>query len=113
MLEAILRNLISNAVKFTPHGGNVSVSARLLNHNQAEISITDSGIGMNHKMIKNLFRLDINTNRKGTEGELSTGLGLIICKDLIEMHGGKLTIDSLEGKGSTFRFTLPAKKSAN
>jgi PAS domain S-box-containing protein len=113
ILEAILRNLISNAVKFTPHGGNVSVSARLLNHNQVEISIIDSGIGMNHKMIKNLFRLDINTNRKGTEGELSTGLGLIICKDLIEMHGGKLTIDSLEGKGSTFRFTLPAKKSAN
>jgi len=73
-----------------------------------EISIKDTGIGMNKNMISNLFRLDENTSRKGTEGEPSSGLGLIICKEFIEKNGGKLWVESEEGKGSTFYFTLPA-----
>ena len=73
------------------------------------ISIKDSGIGMSKEMIGNVFRLDMNTNRKGTDKEPSTGLGLIICKEFIEKHDGKLWVESEEGKGSVFRFTLPLK----
>ncbi|TSA34861.1 MAG: ATP-binding protein [Porphyromonadaceae bacterium] len=65
------------------------IAAKLMPDNLVEISIKDTGIGMNKNMIDNLFRLDEKTNRKGTEGEPSTGLGLIICKDFIEKHGGK------------------------
>jgi len=109
MLNGIFQNLVNNAVKFTPKGGNICISAKPGIDDQIEISIKDSGIGMNQNMINNLFRLDENTSRKGTEGETSTGLGLIICKDFIEKHGGKLWVESIEGKGSTFYFTLPVK----
>ena len=108
MLACIIRNLVTNAVKFTPNGGNISISATALNNNFAEISISDSGIGMSRDLIENLFILDINTSRKGTDGELSSGLGLMICKDFIEKHGGELIVESEIGKGSTFRFTVPA-----
>ena len=110
MFESILRNLVSNAVKFTPSGGKITISATTIYGNCAEISISDSGIGMNQEMLNDLFRLDLNTNRKGTEGELSTGLGLFICRDFVEKHGGKLWVESEEGIGSTFRFTLPANQ---
>ncbi len=110
MLDTILRNLASNGVKFTPKGGNVTVTAKIIQGDMVEISITDSGIGMGKKMINNLFRLDVNTNRRGTDGELSTGLGLMICKDFIQILGGKLWVESEERKGSTFYFTLPAKE---
>lgn len=108
MFEVIIRNLVTNAVKFTPKGGNITISAKFLPDMSVEIAISDTGIGMSKKMIDNLFRLDANTNRKGTEGEYSTGLGLIICKDLVDKHGGKLWVESEEGKGSTFHFSLPA-----
>ena len=108
MLGGILRNLLTNGLKFTPKGGNITVSARSVSSNEIEISVEDTGIGMKKEMIENLFRLDINTSRKGTEGEPSTGLGLIICNDFIKKHGGKLIVESEEGKGSIFRFTLPA-----
>ena len=75
-----------------------------------EVSVKDTGIGMTTHMIDNLYRLDVNTCRKGTDGEYSTGLGLIICKDSIEKHGGKLWVESEVGKGSTFQFTLPGKE---
>jgi len=107
MLDSILRNLVSNAVKFTPKGGRITVSAQSDFVKMAEILIEDTGIGMNKEMITKLFRLDTNTNRKGTEGEYSTGLGLVICKDFIEKQGGKLLVESEEGKGSIFKFALP------
>ncbi|KAF0132241.1 MAG: hypothetical protein FD155_765 [Bacteroidetes bacterium] len=107
MVHTIMRNLLSNAVKFTPKGGKVSIAARLIEGNKAEISIKDTGIGMSQSMIGNMFNIDIITNRKGTEGEPSTGLGLTICKEFIEMHGGKIWIESEEGKGSAFYFTIP------
>ena len=109
MFESIIRNLVSNALKFTAPGGNISITARSAGDHWVEIKVNDTGIGMNKEMVENLFRLDTNTNRIGTEGEPSTGLGLIICKDLIKKHGGKLWVESEEGKGSTFYFTLPAK----
>jgi len=106
MLGSIFRNLTSNAVKYTRKGGTITVSARSDSDKEVDISIMDSGIGMSKEMIENLFRLDINTNRKGTDGEYSTGLGLIICKDFVEKHGGKFRIESEEGKGSLFSFTI-------
>ena len=84
MLQTVIRNLVSNAVKFTPKGGKISVSAKATIDNSVEFSVKDTGIGMSKTMVADLFRLDVQTNRKGTEGEPSAGLGLIICKDFIE-----------------------------
>ena len=109
MLGAILRNLVANAVKFTQRGGNIIISAKPANGNQFEISIHDTGIGMNNDMLDHLFQLDVNVSRKGTEGEPTTGLGLIICKDFVEKHGGKLWAESEERKGSVFHFILPGR----
>jgi PAS domain S-box-containing protein len=109
MLASIIRNLVANAVKFTPIGGNISISAQSVTGDSILISITDNGIGMNNNTLVNLFNIDVNTNRKGTEGELSTGLGLMICKDFIEKHGGKLSVESELGKGSSFSFILPSR----
>jgi len=110
MLDVIIRNLVSNAVKFTPIGGSITISAKQYSNNMILISIKDTGIGMNKNMIENLFRLDVNTSRRGTEGELSTGLGLILCKDFVEKHGGVLRVESEEGKGSTFLVLFSGSK---
>ena len=107
MVGVILRNFLSNAVKFTPKGGSITVSAKSFSNYMIQISVKDTGIGMNQNIIDNLFRINTNTNRKGTEGEYSTGLGLVICKDFIDKHGGNIMIESEEGKGSVFHFTLP------
>ena len=110
ILQTVIRNLVSNAVKFTLKGGKISLSAITTGDKSVEISIKDTGIGMNSAMVDNLFRLDVQTNRKGTEGEHSTGLGLLLCKEFVEKHGGKLWVESEEGKGSTFAFSLPINK---
>lgn len=109
MLQSVIRNLVSNAIKFTPLGGKVIVSAIPISNNKVEVAIKDSGIGMDEEIIGNLFKLGLSTGRRGTEGEASTGLGLYLCKDFIEKQGGKLWAVSTVGVGSTFRFTLPAK----
>ena len=107
MLQTVIRNLVSNALKFTPKGGKISVSSKTDNKNGIEISIHDTGIGMSKTIVSNLFRSDVQTNRKGTEGEPSSGLGLILCKEFVEKHGGKIWVESEVGNGSTFYFTLP------
>ena len=109
MLQTIIRNLLSNAVKFTNKGGKVKISAKVTLNQSVEISVKDSGIGMSPAMLCDLFRLDTKTNRRGTAEEPSSGLGLHLCKDFIERHGGKLWIESEEGKGSTFSFSIPNK----
>ena len=111
LLASILRNLVTNAVKFTPKGGNINITAGSIIKGFVEVSITDTGIGMTKNIVENLFNLDVNTSRRGTDGELSTGLGLTICKDFVEKHGGKLKVDSEPGKGSTFSFTIPSDPS--
>ena len=107
MLDSIIRNLVSNAVKFTPKGGKIIISAKPADSDKVEICIHDSGIGMSGEMIRNLFSLDQNTNRRGTDNEPTTGLGLIICREFIEKHGGSLSIQSENGSGSLFCFTVP------
>jgi PAS domain S-box-containing protein len=107
MLCSTIRNLVSNALKFTKRGGAVQIHAKPLGSNQVEISVKDTGIGMNETMLGKLFRIDGQINRKGTEGEPSTGLGLIICKEFTEKQGGKLIAQSEVGIGTNICFTLP------
>jgi len=104
--QSVFRNILSNAIKFTPKGGAIKINAKE-DANDTIISISDTGIGMNAKMVKNAFQLDAKINRKGTEDEPSTGLGLILCKEFIEKHGGKIWIESEEHKGTTFHFSFP------
>jgi PAS domain S-box-containing protein len=106
MLETILRNLASNAVKYTPKGGTITFAATA-GSDCVSITVSDTGIGMNEKLLENLFRIDVNTNRPGTEGEPSTGLGLMLCKEFVEKHGGKISVESELNKGSSFSFNLP------
>lgn len=108
MLQTILRNHISNALKFTPAGGQVTITAQPVNDNFIEIAVTDSGIGMSREMIDKLFRLDARIGRPGTNGEPSTGLGLLLCKEFIEKHGGTIRVESETDKGSRFIFTVPS-----
>ena len=107
MLESTIRNLVTNAVKFTDKGGKILVSAQAETQSGVQISIKDTGIGMNEKTLENLFRIGELNCRPGTNGEPSTGLGLILCKDFVERHGGKIWAESTEFMGSTFHILLP------
>ncbi|MFN3781717.1 MAG: sensor histidine kinase, partial [Candidatus Kapaibacteriota bacterium] len=106
MISTVLRNLISNAIKFTPKGGKITIDYKQ-NNNELTISVSDTGIGIPNRILPDLFRLGAKISRPGTDGESSTGLGLILCKEYIERHKGKIWVESQEGYGSTFYFTLP------
>ncbi|MFY9151476.1 MAG: PAS domain-containing sensor histidine kinase [Prolixibacteraceae bacterium] len=107
MISSILRNLLSNAVKFTRKDGKVTVSSKTTNNDRIEISVNDTGIGISANNIAKLFKIDEKVSSPGTEGETSTGLGLLLCKEFVEKHGGEIWVESELGKGSTFRFWLP------
>ncbi len=107
LLQTVIRNLVSNAVKFSARGGIVNISAKTTEDDSVEISVKDMGIGMNREMIETLFRIDVKNGRPGTEGEQSTGLGLLLCKEYIEKHGGHIRVESEVGKGSVFTFNIP------
>jgi CheY-like chemotaxis protein len=109
MFKTIIRNLVSNAIKFTRKGGKISVSATVTKAQHVEICVQDSGIGMHQQMLDNLFRIDVKVSRKGTENEPSSGLGLLLCKEFVEKHGGAIRVESEEDKGSQFYFTIPLK----
>jgi len=106
MLKTIFRNLISNAIKFTNEQGSITLKARVV-HPNVEISVNDTGVGIKEENIKLLFNIESNISTKGTQYESGTGLGLILCKEFVEKHGGKIWVESTEGKGSEFIFTLP------
>ncbi len=113
MIGSTIRNLVSNAVKFTHKSGKISITAKTIPGNLIEISIKDSGMGMSEEMRSKLFRLNENIGRIGTEGEPTSGLGLILCKDFIEKNGGKIWVESKENEGSIFYFTLPSSLEVN
>jgi len=108
MLQVIIRNLVSNSVKFTNENGRISISAVSIPGNYIEISVSDTGIGMSSSLINKLFLIEEKTNRKGTAGEQSSGLGLILCKEFVEKHSGKIRVESEVGKGTMFYFTMPS-----
>lgn len=106
MIDTVMRNLLSNALKFTGSGGVVAISGRT-DARDVELIIADTGVGMDPEMLSKLFRIDQKTSRQGTDGEKGTGLGLILCKELVEKNGGVLQVESVEGEGTTFRLRLP------
>ena len=106
MISTVIRNLLANAIKFTPKNGNVIITSEIEN-NLMKISVTDSGIGISPQNQEKLFRIDVSHSTLGTNEEKGTGLGLILCKELVENHGTNIWVESEVGKGSSFIFTLP------
>src|SRR5664280_2508512 len=106
MIKTILRNLISNGIKFTHKNGKVEVKTFVKN-NHLEIAVSDTGIGLTGETMEKLFRIDADLSTRGTENEKGTGLGLFLCKEFVEKHGGKIWAESIPGNGSTFKFILP------
>ncbi len=106
-VRTIFRNIISNAIKFTPQGGEIKIIEKSIEKGFVLIGISDNGIGMPSEIRDNLFKLNVKVSRYGTNNEPSTGLGLILCKELIEKHSGIIWVESEPDMGSTFWFTLP------
>jgi PAS domain S-box-containing protein len=106
MVRTILRNLVTNAIKFTGQHGTVTISSKAAEDNKHHIWVQDTGIGMNKILVDNLFRIDYSTKRPGTANESGTGLGLLLCKEMVEKHGGRIWVESEDKKGSTFHFTI-------
>jgi signal transduction histidine kinase len=106
-IERTINNLVGNAIKFSPAGEKISVE---LSHNDNSILIfiADSGIGIPPEMQADLFKPFGNTRRMGTAGEKSFGLGLSVCKQIVEAHNGKISVKSEAGKGTVFYVELPA-----
>ena len=109
MLKTILRNLISNAVKYTHPNGEITISAQQQQHNTV-ITVSDNGTGISKKNQATLFEFDTNTTTIGTANEKGSGMGLILCKEFVEKHGGEIRVKSELGKGSSFMFSLPLKQ---
>ncbi len=106
MLRSVILNLVSNGLKFTKEGGSVTIRADEAG-DQLDITVQDTGVGMSEKDIKRLFRIDESISRTGTGGEKGSGLGLILCKEMIERHGGTVSVESVVGAGTTFSVRLP------
>lgn len=108
MLNTILRNLISNALKFTYEGGRVSVKIEQYDDTFMKISVEDTGIGMLQADVEKIFKIDNKYSTPGTNNEKGTGLGLILCKELTGKHKGNIWVESEAGKGTTVYFTMPS-----
>jgi len=108
MLKTVFRNLILNAVKFTNRNGQINIYAEK-NDKTATITISDNGVGIELKNIPKLWDIAVKHSTTGTEGETGTGLGLLLCKEFVEKHDGKIWVESEVGKGSAFKFTIPLR----
>jgi signal transduction histidine kinase len=111
MIKTVVRNLLTNAIKFTGEGGMVKLEIKDKGINEKKqyvVSVIDDGVGMSREQIDNLFRIERQQTREGTAGEQSSGLGLIVCCDMLQKHGSKLNVESETGKGSKFWFELNA-----
>jgi len=109
MIESVIENLITNAIKFTPRKGSIEISSKELT-DAYQISISDTGVGISEENLQKLFRMDVHFTEYGTEREKGSGLGLLLCKEHVQKNGGKIWVESEEGKGSTFYFTVPKAK---
>ena len=109
MIETVIRNLVSNAIKFTNPNGVITVKAAAYG-DIVKVEIADNGVGMKPEIANNLFKIDMHVTTKGTKGENGTGLGLIICKEFVEKNGGTISVESEVGKGTTISFNLPGHK---
>ena len=107
ILQTVIRNLVSNAVKFTNKEGQVFITARSSSNKSITIAIKDTGIGMDASMVQQLFSNHTSSNRLGTGGECSSGLGLQLCKEFVDLMKGQIWVESVVGKGSTFYFSIP------
>jgi signal transduction histidine kinase len=112
MIETVLRNLISNAIKFTPSGGEVIINSQL-NNGQIEISVIDTGVGISPEQMTALFKIDEHQNGTGTDKEMGSGIGLILCREFVNKNNGKIWVTSKRGEGSTFIFSLPIINAEN
>lgn len=111
MISTVIRNLISNAIKFTPNGGTITISSKKkidADKKIIETEIRDTGIGMKEEDIQKLFKIEHNYLSKGTNNEIGTGLGLILCKEFLNQNDGEIRIESQPNIGSNFIFTLNA-----
>ncbi len=106
MINTVVRNLLTNAIKFTNPHGRITISAIQID-NECEITISDTGTGISPENLLKLFTIDSKFQKKGTNDEKGTGLGLILCKEFIEKHGGRIWVESQIEKGSNFKFTMP------
>ncbi len=107
MINLVIRNLISNAIKFTPKGGSIRVTAHKNNDDAIQINITDTGVGISKTNLEKLFVKNSNPTTLGTANEKGTGLGLLLCKEFIEKNNGSISVSSEPEKGSTFTIILP------
>lgn len=112
MLNTVIRNLISNAIKYTRNKGVIDVSGTERD-DYIEIVVKDNGVGIHKETMDKLFKIEHKVSSPGTNDERGTGLGLILCKEFVEKHGGRIWLASELGKGSTFYFTIPYLKSTN
>ena len=108
MLQSVVRNLLSNALKFTRENGTIELNAVAVNE-EVIVCVKDSGVGISEARLKKIFDQDRPEQTFGTNKESGSGLGLILCKDFVEKNGGKIWVESEEGKGSTFSFSIPVK----
>jgi signal transduction histidine kinase len=106
MLKTVLRNLVSNAIKFTGPGGQISIAAKQT-PSSVTISVSDNGIGITHDNLTKLFNISEIHTTLGSAEEKGTTLGLLLCKEFVEKHGGRIWVESKQGQGSDFIFTLP------
>ena len=107
MLSTVFRNLTSNAIKFTNEAGSIFIDAKELDDKFVGVSIRDTGVGIPLDDQEKLFKIDEHLSTKGTNNEEGSGLGLILCKDLVNKNGGEINMESDVGKGTTFKFTIP------
>lgn len=109
MLKTVIRNLVSNAIKYTESGGEINIETK--NSGEwIEIAISDTGVGIKEQYLRDLFRINVHRSTEGTAGEKGFGLGLILCKEFVEQHGGTIRAESEVGTGSTFTFTISLKQ---
>ena len=106
MMNTVLRNLITNAIKYTYKGGEIRINVNVLNH-KVIVSVIDNGVGIDPEIMERLFKINEKVNMVGTERETGTGLGLLLCKEFVEKHGGEIWVESVLGSGSEFKFSLP------